>query len=79
MKQKMLPWRYGDLGFFFPSFFCAHLQALFCDINWVQRGIREGHIKLNYSATQECHYLALKPMGTLRRRNFTVMGRKMEY
>lgn len=41
---------------------CAELLALFCDINWVQREIRQSHIKPNYSATQVCHYLPLKHM-----------------
>lgn len=34
------------------GFFCADLQALFCDVNWVQRGLRQGHIKPKCSATQ---------------------------
>lgn len=62
----------GGLGLF-----CADLLAPFCDINWDQRGIKQGHIKPNYSAVQGCHYLPMKHMRTLRRTAFIVMRNKM--
>lgn len=68
------------LGKWGSGLFCSDLLALFCDINWVQRGIRQGHVKPNYSATWECHYFPLKPiwwpLGTLRR-IFLLSGRKI--
>lgn len=41
MKQKILYWIYVDL----VGFFGADPLTLFRDINWVQRGIRQGHIE----------------------------------
>lgn len=51
MKQKLSffeVWRSG--------LFHVDLWVPFCDINWDQKGISQGHVKTNYSVTRERHY-----------------------